>query len=132
MSELTFDDVMELVVHGFELGGVLILVGGALAALVDALVILRRVGGVKAYERARKNIGRAILLGLEFLIIADIVLTITVDATLKSAMALGLIVVVRTFLSFSLEVELEGTLPWRRAGHGSDATRTGDGSTQNG
>ncbi|MGI8646438.1 MAG: DUF1622 domain-containing protein, partial [Nocardioides sp.] len=49
------------------------------------------------------------------LIIADIVLTITVDPTLTSALALGLIVLVRTFLSFSLEVELEGTLPWRRA-----------------
>ncbi|MND09553.1 hypothetical protein D3C83_329840 [compost metagenome] len=58
--------------------------------------------------------GRAILGGLEFLIIADIVLTITVDPTLESAAALGLIVLVRTFLSFSLEIELDGCLPWRR------------------
>ena len=66
--------------------------------------------------RVCRSVGRAILLGLELLIIADIVLTITitVDATLDSALALGLIVIVRTFLSFSLEVELEGTLPWRR------------------
>ena len=59
--------------------------------------------------------GRAILLGLELLIMADIALTITVDATLQSALALGLIVLVRTFLSFSLEVELDGSLPWRRS-----------------
>jgi uncharacterized membrane protein len=55
------------------------------------------------------------LLGLEFLIIADIVATTTIDATPSSALTLGLIVLVRTFLSFSLEVELEGALPWRRA-----------------
>jgi uncharacterized membrane protein len=111
---MSFDDVMELVVHGFEVGGVTILVVGSLAGLVAAAVSYRTLGAVGAYERARRNVGRAILLGLEFLIIADIVLTITVDPTLDSALALGLIVLVRTFLSFSLEVELEGTLPWRQ------------------
>src|SRR5687767_2324017 len=111
---------MELVVHGFEMGGVTILVVGALAAFVRAVVSYRSVGPLRAYEEARRNVGRAILLGLEFLIIADIVLTITVDPTLTSAMALGLIVLVRTFLSFSLEVELDGTLPWRRAATAQD------------
>jgi uncharacterized membrane protein len=112
---VTFDEAMELVVHGFEIGGVAILVLGSLGACVQALWAYRRTGTQRAYESARRNVGRAILLGLEFLIIADIVLTITVDPTLASALALGLIVLVRTFLSFSLEVELEGTLPWRRA-----------------
>jgi hypothetical protein len=74
-----------------------------------------RVGRARAaYQRARQGVGRAILLGLEVLIIADIVLTITVDRTFDSAITLGIIVLVRTFLSFSLEIELEGTLPWRR------------------
>jgi uncharacterized membrane protein len=117
--EIAFDDVMEMVVHGFEIGGVLILVVGSLAAFLTAAASYRRVGWLQAYEGTRRNVGRAILLGLEFLIIADIVLTITVDATLRSALALGLIVVVRTFLSFSLEIELEGSLPWRRSGGGS-------------
>lgn len=112
---MTFDEAMELVVHGFEIGGVAILVVGSLAACLYAVWSYRSVGGERAYESARRNVGRAILLGLEFLIIADIVLTITVDPTLESALALGLIVLVRTFLSFSLEVELEGTLPWRKA-----------------
>jgi len=115
MSDTRFDHLMELVVHGFEIGGVLILVVGSLGAFVAAALSWRRVGGREAYEKARRDVGRAILLGLELLIIADIVLTITVDPTLRSALALGLIVLVRTFLSFSLEVELEGTLPWRRA-----------------
>jgi len=112
---MSFDGLMELVVRGFEIGGVLILVVGSVAAFVQAGMSYRKVGPRRAYEGARRNVGRAILLGLEFLIIADIVLTITVDPTLESALALGLIVLVRTFLSFSLEIELEGTLPWRRA-----------------
>ncbi len=112
---MSFDELMELVVRAFELGGVAILVIGSLAAFVTAALSYREVGAVRAYEGARRNVGRSILLGLEFLIIADIVLTITVDPTLSSAAALGLIVLVRTFLSFSLEVELDGALPWRRA-----------------
>lgn len=67
-----------------------------------------------AYERARQDIGRAILLGLEVLIIADIVETITIDPTLESAATLALIVLVRTFLSFSLEIELDGVVPWHK------------------
>jgi uncharacterized membrane protein len=120
VSEISFDDLMEGVVRGFEVGGVAILVVGSLAAFVSAALSYRRVGGRRAYEGARRNVGRAILLGLEFLIIADIVMTITVDPTLKSATALGVIVLVRTFLSFSLEVELEGALPWRRRALGPD------------
>ena len=118
--DMSFDDMMEAVVRGFEVGGVAILVVGSLAAFASAAVSYGRVGGRRAYEGARRNVGRAILLGLEFLIIADIVMTITVDPTLKSATALGVIVLVRTFLSFSLEVELEGSLPWRRGVAGAD------------
>jgi uncharacterized membrane protein len=109
------DDTMELVVDGFELAGVAILVLGSILAFASAAAALRRGDRRGAYERARQYVGRAILLGLEILIIADIVLTITVDRTLESALTLGLIVLVRTFLSFSLEIELEGTVPWRRA-----------------
>jgi uncharacterized membrane protein len=105
---------MEWVVTGFELTGVAVLVLGSVLALGSAVVTFFTEGGAAAYERARQNVGRAILLGLEILIIADIVLTITVDRTLDSALALGLIVLVRTFLSFSLEIELDGALPWRR------------------
>ena len=115
MNDADFDTLMELVVHGFEVAGVLVLVVGAVAAFASGVVTARRTGAAVAYEQVRRGVGRAILLGLELLIIADIVLTITVDATLESALALGLIVVVRTFLSFSLEVELEGALPWRRS-----------------
>ena len=111
---MSYRDTMERVVQGFEIAGVAILVVGSLLAFVSAAARLRHGDLRAAYQRARKGVGRAILLGLEVLIIADIVLTITVDRTFDSALTLGLIVLVRTSLSFSLEIELEGTLPWRR------------------
>lgn len=94
---------------------------------LSELLTYRSNGWRRTYEEARRNVGRAILLGLEFLIVADIVMTITVDATLETALTLGLIVLVRTFLSFSLEVELEGVLPWRRATSGATSSNA-DGS----
>jgi uncharacterized membrane protein len=111
---VSFHETMERVVQGFEVAGVAILVVGSLLAFVSAALGVRGGNGRAAYQRARQGVGRAILLGLEVLIIADIVLTITVDRTFDSAITLGIIVLVRTFLSFSLEIELEGTLPWRR------------------
>ena len=111
---MNFHETMERVVQGFEIVGVAILVVGSLLAFVSAAAAARGGDRRAAYQRARQGVGRAILLGLEVMIIADIVLTITVERTFDSALTLGIIVLVRTFLSFSLEVELEGTLPWRR------------------
>ena len=126
--ELSFDQLMDVFVQGFEIGGVVILTVGSIAAFLKAALSFRRNGWLRAYEEARRDVGRTILLGLEFLIIADIVMTITVDPTLESATALGLIVLVRTFLSFSLEVELEGSLPRKRATGGSDGPMEPGGS----
>ena len=111
---MTFEEVMEDVVRGFEVAGVAILAIGSVIAGVRFLSGLAGPRRSGAYERVRTDVGRAILLGLEVLIIADIVQTITVDTTLESAFTLGVIVLVRTFLSFSLEIELEGVVPWRR------------------
>jgi len=118
---MTFDDGMELVVRAFEMAGVLVFAGGAVLAFWHAVrpdpKYARGVRGWQAgrYQRARHDLGRAILLGLEILIIADIIQTITIDATIESAATLAIIVLVRTFLSFSLDIELEGMAPWRRA-----------------
>jgi uncharacterized membrane protein len=119
---MTFEEWMERVVHGFEIVVEPILVAGSIAALAGYVLAVARGRREGAFERVRQAIGRAILLGLEVLIIADIVLTITVDTTLESALTLGLVVLVRTFLSFSLEIELTGALPWRRAGRETDRT----------
>jgi len=113
-APLSFEEVMEDVVRGFELAGVAILAIGSVIAGVRFVFGLAGPGRSEAYERVRTDVGKAILLGLEVLIVADIVQTITVDTTLESAITLGVIVLVRTFLSFSLEIELEGVVPWRR------------------
>lgn len=67
-----------------------------------------------SYENLRHRLGRSILLGLELLVAGDIINTVAVEPTVESVLVLGGIVLIRTFLSFSLEIELEGTLPWRR------------------
>jgi uncharacterized membrane protein len=77
-----------------------------------------------AYERYRSNLGRGILLGLELLVGADIISTITAPLTFASVGLLAGIVVIRTFLSFSLETEIEGVWPWRRASHASQGSDT--------
>lgn len=110
---MRFEEWMIRAVEAFELAGVLALVLGALVAFGIYVGTVRR-GPTPAFERLRRNLGRAILLGLEILIAADIILTITVEPTVQTALTLGVVVLVRTFLSFSLEIELEGVLPWRR------------------
>jgi uncharacterized membrane protein len=109
-----FEEWMENVVKAFEIAGVVMLAVGSIVTLVRAATVLARGEHHAAYQTARQGIDRSVLLGLEVLIIADIVQTVTIDPTFESAVILGLIVLVRTFLSFSLEIELEGTLPWRR------------------
>jgi uncharacterized membrane protein len=125
-----FEEWMEHVVKAFEIAGVSILAAGSLVALYNAARALSRGHRRLAYERARQDVGRAVLLGLEVLIIADIVQTITIDPTVEGAATLGLIVLVRTFLSFSLEIELEGVVPWRRwrkaAGRSTEQPATTD------
>ncbi len=111
---MNFVDLMEGVVRGFEVAGVAVLAIGSLAAVAQAGLRLMRGERAGVYDRLRHGIGRSILLGLEVLIIADIVQTITIDTTFQSAATLGLVVLVRTFLSFSLEIELDGVVPWHR------------------
>ena len=107
--------VLEGVVRAFEIAGVAVLVAGALWATLAAGRAVARGERRSAYELARHDLGRSLLLGLEILIVADIVATITIDLSLESAATLGVIVLVRTFLSFSLDIELDGRVPWRRA-----------------
>jgi uncharacterized membrane protein len=116
---MTFHDAMDLVVRMFEVAGVAVLaIGSAISLLGGALLVWQGKHAI-AYQWVRRKVGQSILLGLEILIIADIVLTVTIEPSIESAVFLGIVVLVRTFLSFSLEIELEGTLPWRRGG--SDA-----------
>ena len=93
-------------------------------SLVVAIPHLTCARSAPAFKTLRRNLGRVILLGLEVLIVADIITTITIDQTPSSAITLGIVVLVRTFLSFSLEIELDGVLPWRRAALTGKGART--------
>ena len=97
-----------------ELVGVAILLLGALLALGAFGVQLGRGRRfVAVYDDLRANLGRAILLGLEFLVIADIIGTVAVEPTLANLAVLAVIVAIRTFLSFALELEVTGRWPWQ-------------------
>ncbi len=104
--------VLELIALGFELVGVAILAVGGLVVAGRAVVAAaqRR----PAYSDLRKGLGRVLLLGLEVLVAADVVRTVAVDTTIESVAILGLLVVVRTVLSFALSAEIDGVVPWRR------------------
>lgn len=99
----------------FDVLGALVILGGALLCLHRALHAWRRQGGEAAYQAARRTFGRGLLLGLEILIAADLLRSVALNLTLTSIATLGLLVVVRTILSFSVQIELEGELPWRLA-----------------
>lgn len=103
-----------------EIAGVGIILGGVgLASVTYMREGLGGRGWRDAYERYRANLGRGILLGLELLVGADIIGTITAPLTFESVGLLAIIVLIRTFLSFSLETEIEGCWPWQRRGAGS-------------
>jgi uncharacterized membrane protein len=100
-----------------ELAGVgIILAGVVLSAVIFVRAGLRDGNWQAAYSACRSNLGRGILLGLELLVGADIISTITAPLTFHSLGLLGGIILIRTFLSFSLETEIEGCWPWQRAG----------------
>ena len=104
-----------------ELLGVAIIVGGIVLATLRFVRDGRRAHDWQsAYPNYRSNIGRGILLGLELLVGADIISTITAPLTFESVGLLAAIVMIRTFLSFSLETEIEGCWPWQRAAKEAD------------
>lgn len=112
---MEFKDIMEKVVNAFEAIGVIILVVTATLALLGyVLELARRRAPLQAFVDLRARLGRGILLGLEILVIADIIRTITISTTLSSALTLGIIVLVRVLLSFAIDVEVDGVVPWRR------------------
>ncbi len=109
-----FKEVLHYVVRGIELSGSAIILAGIFAAAGAFLAELKRGRSQQdAFRECRSSLGRAILLGLEFLVAADIINTVAIEPTLESLAVLAGIVLIRTFLSFSLEVEIEGRWPWQ-------------------
>ena len=113
---MTFTEGMDAIAKAFEVLGASVLVLGLLLALTMSGRVWRRTRhGRVAYQTLRETFGGVLLLGLEILVAADLVRTVAVEPTLENVTILGLIVLIRTFLSFSLEIEIEGVPPWRRA-----------------
>ncbi len=112
---MSFEETIDVVGRVIDAAGVAAIALGALAATAGCLLRWRRAGEfANVYGRYRQDLGRAVLLGLELLVAGDIVRTVAVDPTLESVGVVALLVAVRTFLSMTLIVELEGRLPWHR------------------
>lgn len=110
------ESVFTIVAIVFEAIGALAMIVGFVVAVVLGVRALRRgEGGQTAFQVLRTTLGSAILLGLEVLVAADLIRTITSKPSLEDALILGIIVLIRTVLSISIQIEIEGTLPWRRA-----------------
>lgn len=112
----TFTAVMNHIAQGFEALGAAVLIIGVVWSLVLAVIAWRRSGKAgRAYNAVRQAFGGALLLALEVLVAADLIRTVAVAPSLTNVLVLAVIVLIRTFLSISLETEIEGVPPWRRA-----------------
>lgn len=114
---MSISSLAEQASHVFELSGVGVMLAGLGLGAIIALVRGIRRGARDALKEFRNDLGRTILLGLEFLIAADILRTILQQPTLRAVVVLGGVVLVRTFLSFTLQLELDGHWPWQRMTH---------------
>jgi uncharacterized membrane protein len=112
---MRFTEGMDRVAQGFEAFGAAVLLVGLVWSIIMAMRMWRATGGRRAYQTLRETFGGVLLLGLEILVAADLIRTVAVTPTLESVAVLGLIVLIRTFLSFSLQIEIDGAPPWRRA-----------------
>ena len=119
--------IFPAVAIGFEaVGAAAMIIGFAIAVVLGIRSLLRGEGGQAAFTVLRTTLGAAILLGLEVLVAADLIRTITSKPSLEDAAILGLIVLIRTLLSMSIQIEIEGVLPWRRAMFTSGGQLIGD------
>ncbi|NDK90388.1 DUF1622 domain-containing protein [Gordonia desulfuricans] len=113
---MDIEEVFANVAVAFEaIGAFAMVVGFVIAVVLSARSLNRKEGGAQAFSVLRSTLASAILLGLEILVAADLLRTITSKPSVEDALILGLIVVIRTVLSMSIQIELEGVLPWRRA-----------------
>ena len=121
---------MDNIAKAFEGFGVGIIVVGGVVALVMGLKDFRNMN--RFFSDVRRNFGRPLILGLEVLVAADIIKTITVDPSIESVAVLGILVAVRIALSFSLDIEVDGILPWRRVETRAQLERAGRDTSDDG
>jgi uncharacterized membrane protein len=119
-----FGELLQGATRAIEVAGVLVIMAGIARASFN---YMRNPSAYDAYRKARGTLGRAILLGLELLIAADIIHTVTLEPSWNSLVVLGSIVLIRTFLSLALEVEIDGRWPWSRSSANDARTSNGNG-----
>jgi uncharacterized membrane protein len=116
VNEELYTEIMLTVAQTFEaIAAFTLLVGLVWASVISLRTYVRTRSGGQAYNLMRQSFGGAILLGLEILVAGDLIRTVAVAPTIDNVVVLGIIVLIRTFLSFSLEIEIDGTVPWKRA-----------------
>jgi uncharacterized membrane protein len=116
VNEDAYTQGMLLVAQAFEVVAAIILMIGLIFAGITSLRTWARTrSGTAAYKLMRQTFGGVLLLSLEILVAGDLIRTVAVAPTLDNVIVLGLIVLIRTFLSFSLEIEIDGVPPWRKA-----------------
>ena len=120
---MTYHETMDDITKVVEAAGVAVLAIGLVIGFARAgLSLLQHQASAAVYRALRSFVGRTILLSLEILVAADLIRTVAVDPSLENVGALALIVLIRTILSFSLDIEIEGRLPWHRSAETSDDT----------
>lgn len=120
-SRFTFElarDIAEII----EVLAIAVICIGVVVSIVGGLVDWYRSGADEAFETFKRYIARGLLIGLDLLIAADVIKTVTLEGTVQSAVVLGLLVLIRTFLSWSLVLEVEGVWPWHRHRVSTDET----------
>jgi uncharacterized membrane protein len=110
---MQFTDIISYAGYAIETVGVFVVILGSIFSSVVFVRSFRQLPEGIAYQNLRRQLGRSIILGLEFLIAGDIIRTVIVDATLENVAVLGIIVLIRTFLSLTLHLEVEGRWPWQ-------------------
>lgn len=110
---MQFAEIISFTGYAIEAIGVLVIIVGSCISSIAFLRTFRQLAEGVAYKTFRRQLGRSIILGLEFLIAGDIIRTVVVSATLESVAVLGLIILIRAFLTMTLHLEVEGRWPWQ-------------------
>ncbi len=111
---MKFTEIISIAGYSIESFGVLVVIVGSCISSVSFISTFRQLPEGAAYRNYRRQLGRSIILGLEFLIAGDIIRTVVVADTFKNVAVLGVIILIRTFLSMTLHLEVEGKWPWEK------------------
>ena len=106
-------EIARVVSELIEILAVIVIAVAVVVSMLSGMIVRFRSDGTAGFETFKRYMARGLLIGLDLLIAADIIKTVTVELTLENVVILGLLVLIRTFLSWSLELEVDGRWPWQ-------------------